>query len=141
MVNNTLPLEKPSVYIEKKLTSIEREVIDYLCKSLEITPEEADNLLHNDQTHWDRIIKDKKKQIDLEMLDLIKGFQTATKVKLDAGSLEQAKAGMTGIAIGTDKVFGESGKPTFVVGGKQVQINLGFKYNPTKKIGSEASTK
>jgi predicted nuclease of restriction endonuclease-like (RecB) superfamily len=125
--------EKPSVFIEKKLTKIERDVITYLCDNLEISEEEAENLLHSNQAHWDRIISAKKKQYTLEMFSLMTQFKDATEQKIKIGSLEQAKAGMTGIAIGSDKVFVENTKPTFSIGGKNVQINLGFKYQPLKK--------
>lgn len=137
--NNAIQkIPRPSTLIEQKLNAMEKEVVEFVADKLQVTKDKASEIIHSDQGEWERLLKSKKRQLDLEMMDLIKGFQVAVKKKLENGSLEQARAGMTGIAIGTDKVYGEPGKPTFNIGGKNVQINLaGWKFKPyTSKTNS-----
>jgi hypothetical protein len=128
-------IPQPSQFIERKLTALETEATEYIADKLRITKDEASTLLHSETGEWEKILRMKKRQFDVEMLELIGGFRDATILKLREGKLDQAKSGMTGIAIGSDKIYGEPGKPQLQIGGKNVQINLGWKFKPYVKSG------
>lgn len=125
--------EDPSHYISKRLNKIEREAKNYVKKTLQVTDQEALAILGDDAA-WNKMLSMKKKHLDLEMTNkLMTSMTEAIEIKLAKGSLEQARSGMTALAIAREKVFEDKGpKGALNVGGKNVQINLGFGFKPYK---------
>lgn len=134
-------LVKTSNFIQKELIAFEKEVVDYVAEKLNITSLEAEELLKEDKT-WNMLMEQKRKAIDLDMVDLISDFKGAIKAKIEKGSLEQAKSGMTGIAIAYDKLYKtREPKSSMKIEGTNIQVNIPFNYKNKKAKGVKKNAK
>lgn len=133
---NNGQLVKTSDFIAKELKVFESEVIKYVSEKTGISEAEAIEALKNDDT-WHIVMQSKRKSLDLDMLELVSDFKKSIKEKIEKGSLEQAKAGMTGIAIAYDKVFKSDdnlkAKQSLKIEGSNIQVNIPFNYKDRKK--------
>lgn len=121
----------PSQYIKSRLTTIEKEAIEYIKVAQGLTEDEAKTLLGSNED-FAQMMAIVEKKVKLEMLkDVLPKIKEAVEHKLETGSLEQAQRGMTAWAIAKDKIFGENTKGNLNIGGKNIQINFDFK--PYKK--------
>src|SRR3990167_7103476 len=124
-----------SKQLKVELTKFENEAIEAVAESQGISKDYAKELLTND-VKFNEIISIKDKQIRLEMMEkVLPRIIEATQRKVESGSMEQAKHAITAWSIGKDKAMGTdkySGGQTLNIAGKQVQINLGFKFKPFK---------
>jgi hypothetical protein len=121
----------PSQYIKSRLTTIEKEAIEYMVENQNLTEEEAKTILGSD-AEFASMMAIAEKKIKVEMMQyVLPKIKEAVELKLERGSLEQAQRGMTAWAIAKDKIFGENTKGNLNIGGKNIQINFDFK--PYKK--------
>ena len=125
--------DPPSKYIAKRLSKIEGEAMEYIVNNHNLNTKEAKALLGSDQD-FATLMSIADKKIKLEMLDdVLPKIKDAVKLKLERGSLEQAQKGMTAWAIARDKIMGEDKySKSLNIGGKNVQVNLGWKFKPYK---------
>ena len=120
----------PSQIIQREKTRIEKEAVMNIVQRCGVSEDTASELLHND-SDWAELMKMLEKSVKLNMaMDTIPRILEAANNKMDSGSLEQAKHAITAWAIAFDKTYGETKSQTLNIGGKKVNINLGFKFTP-----------
>jgi len=126
--------EKPSQIIKKELNALQEKAIVAVSEKLNVSKEDARVLLESTDGSWEKLKEVVKREVELRMItDIIPQLEGAISDKTAMGSMEQAQKAVTAWAIARDKVFGEMNRPGLVVGGKNVQINLGWKFKPYGK--------
>lgn len=132
-----LPRE-PGRFLDQYHTKLEKDAIDEISRVLGISSGETQELLKDDK-HWQEIIRLQKKQFDAQGLDLMKRIRESVEWKRSSGSLEMMKSGVMALAILHDKIFGEPERKTGVIIGKNVQVNLKWKFTPYQGQGLKAT--
>ena len=132
----TLPkFEKPSLIIKNALNKMQRDIIKNVAKSLEITEDEAQALLKDNQA-FNELLDMVEKNAKLDMIiNIIPKILKAAETKIESGSLEQMKHAITAWAIARDKVHGGDQRTSgLMIGGNNVNINLkGWNFKPYGK--------
>ncbi len=126
--------EKPSLIIKKELTRYEKEAVEYVSENQGISKKEAKDILTND-AKFIELMAIKDKELRMKMMDnTLPEILKALELKVERGSMEQAQKAMTAWSIGKDKAMGtDKYSKALNIEGKNVQVNLGFKFNPYKK--------
>ena len=128
-------LVKTSTFIKEEFSVFEKEIVSAIVAKANITEKEALTFLKTDE-NWQALMEMKRKSLDLDMLELVDDFKAAVKKKTENGSLEQAKAGMTGIAIAYDKVFGKlAKKDDTMFKSDNINVKMDFHYKGYKRKG------
>ena len=143
MKNLPSKLEKPSQIVKRRiaeLNKLEIEAIDAISNTLNINREQAQELLYSTDERWEKLKNVARRMGEVKLMEIMPKIMQAAQDKIDKGSLEQMKHAIVAYGVARRETFGEPGKgqPSLMIGGKQVQINLGFKFSPysikTKKI-------
>ena len=94
---------------------------------------EAEEIVESDEVYTE-LLKFEDKHLRLKMIkELIPKIFKGTEDRLEKGDLEPAARGMTALGIGMDKAWEKDRqKPTLNIGGKNVQINVGFPFKPQR---------
>lgn len=127
--------ERPSLIRKKAYIQAKKELIDYIVKNQEVTKARAAKIVESDEI-FQEVLAMKDKKARLEMMDeVMPRIKEAVLLKTERGSMEQAQKGMTAWAIARDKAVGEEKRSGFQIpiAGKNVQVNVGFKFRPYKK--------
>ena len=119
------------------MTKFQKEAIEVVANSQGISKSQAQQILESEE-EFIKIMAIKDRQIRMEMMDtLLPRILQAADKKIDNESMEQLKHAITAWGIAKDKAMGQdrySGQGTVLqVGGKNVQVNVGFKFTPFKK--------
>lgn len=123
------PPFEPGKRLDYSLTKFEHDAIVKIAEVLTISQDDARKIMQDD-ARWKELLNTKKRQFDLEMLKYMENVKEAVERKRDSGSLEQMRSGITALAILHDKIFGEPEKRQGVIIGKNIQVNLGWKFTP-----------
>lgn len=116
--------------LEVRMSDFENHAIVIIADILKLTKEQAREVVLNDEK-WLQLMRIKKRQFDLEAIELMNDIKDAVNDKRERGSLEQMKAAVTSLGILHDKIYGESTKLVPLhVAGKQINIHLDWKFKP-----------
>ena len=124
-----------------EITKFKKEALKAVSEAQGITLEEAEAFLSSEEAFQDLMdMKDKEIRMHLANVMYPK-FIEAAEQKINKGSLEQAKHAMTAASIVKDKAMGadkyssvlKRGNSSLSFKGKNLQVNLGFKFEPYKK--------
>ena len=126
--------EKPSLARQLAHTKAKKELVDYIVETEGITKDEAELLIDTDSTLKELLVyKDTKTRLKMAN-EMIPIAMEAFKKKADSGSMEQARAAVTALAILRDKAMGtDKYSAPIQIGGQNVQVNLSWKPKWMKK--------
>lgn len=118
----------------RRLAPDENRAVGFVVQELGVSKEEARAMLFQEEG-MKRYLKYKRTELDLEAIKLLHTLQAAAKKKAEHGSLEQAKAATTAVAIIRDKIWGRppDQRPTMMFGAEEMKINVQFPFRPYKK--------
>ena len=125
----------PSKWKETRVAGAIDKLCDEIAKTYGIPKKEAQEIATNDVA-FHEILGYEEKYWTLRMLnELVPALHKIILKKSQLGWTANARDGMTALAIARDKIFGEKNRPAprLEIGGKNVQINVGWKFNPYKK--------
>lgn len=132
--NQIQKFEKPSLVRKKAYTKARQELIDYIIESEGVNKKTAIKIANSEEEYL-RVLMDKDKIVRMQIMnDMIPIAVKAFKDKAEKGSMSQAKETVTALGILKDKAMGTDkySKP-ISIGGKNVQVNLGFDFKPYKQ--------
>jgi hypothetical protein len=124
----------PSQVVKKELTRLEKEAVENVAKKQGISLKEAKSILTSDEKFME-IMSVKDKEIRMDMIGrVLPKILEAAELKTERGSMEQAQKAITAWGIGKDKAMGADkySGTAMNIGGKNVQINMGWKFKPYK---------
>ena len=126
--------DKPSLARQLVYTKARNELIEYLIEKEVITKDDAEFIVDNEEA-FQKLLRHKDMLIQKKMQDeMIPLAMEAYKRKVETGSMEQAKATVTAIAILKDKAIGQDKYSAPIqIGGQNVQVNLSWKPKWMKK--------
>ena len=125
----------PQIEPQISLSPTEQKNADYLVDKHGLSLIQAIELVKNEEV-YEVFKKQFKQKHEMTNMDLISTLQKMAKEKAEAGYGESAQKLITGIAILMDKTYGDfskQGGPMFNVKGKQIQIKVGFGFQPYQK--------
>lgn len=132
--NKNLPVkryEKPSLFKKNKLEAARKSLVEALRQEYQVTERVADEIIDNDET-WQQILKLEDKFWTVKGLrQLMPQLFEAAMTKAKSGWTANAKDAVVAMNILKEKLIPES-KNILNIGGKNVQINMGFNFKPYK---------
>lgn len=100
---------KASRAMARELNHYEKEIVKSISEKAGIPEQQAKTYLLDSQ-QWEVLMENKKKSLDLDLVELIQDFKGSIKSKIESGKLEEARSGMMGVALAYDKLFGKQEK-------------------------------
>lgn len=121
----TITEDKPVKKYEE-LDIVDKRIIDSMTDTFSMSKEQA-IATYFDEAKWREFHQQNQRRFQVMFASLAEPLKDEIKTKIEKGSLEQVRAGMTALAIANDKWVGV-GKgftgPMFNVPGGVVKINL-----------------
>lgn len=127
-------LEKPSLYIKKRLEKVKKELLSLVKDAYGVNEEEARTITETEEG-FQEILKFENRYWTIRSLrELMPELFLVSKKKAQSGWTANAKDAVVAMGILQEKaIFDQVGKQTLNIGGKNIQINLGFGFKPYKE--------
>ncbi len=121
------------------LNIVDKRIIDSMTATFSMSKEQAIET-YFDESKWSEFVLQNQRRFQVMFASLAEPLKKEIELKIEKGSLEQVRAGMTALAIANDK-WGGSGRsgqsPVFNVMGKQITIKTSFDFRPYNKNWKE----